>query len=145
MIVDRLPRPRPDDFTESLCATQAVLKRKLDRLARKREIPENCMDRCWVLTELIRLESRALPESTFWKRNKTPAPAPGAPIGVALLPAATDDDAVTISCLSQKSHECEKTFKESTSHWFALKDTTGKAFQVPKSCGPCRRLKRQNN
>ena len=42
------------------------LKRELDRLARKREIPENCMDRCWVITELIRLESRDLPEFTFF-------------------------------------------------------------------------------
>ena len=50
------------------------LKRELDRLARKREIPENCMDRYWVISELIRLESRSLPEFTFWKRNKTPDP-----------------------------------------------------------------------
>ena len=119
------------------------LKRELDRLARKREIPENCMDRCWVITELIRLESRALPEFIFWKRNKTPAPAPAAPTDVALLPAATDDDAVTITCLSQQSPGCEKTFTESTSRWLALKDSTGRAFQVPKSCGPCRKLKRQ--
>ena len=71
------------------------------------------------------------------------APAPAAPTGVALLPAATDDDAVTITCLSQKSPECEKTFTESTSRWLALKDSTGRPFQVPKSCGPCRKLKRQ--
>ena len=86
------------------------LKRELDRLARKREIPENCMDRSWVISELIRLESRDLPEFTFWKRNKTPAPAPAAPTSVALLPAAADGDAVTITCQSQRSPECEKTF-----------------------------------
>ena len=74
------------------------LKRDLDCLARKRGIPENCMDRRWVISELIRLESRDLPEFTFWKRNKTPVPAPAAPTNVALLPAATDGDAVTITC-----------------------------------------------
>ena len=63
------------------------LKRELDRLARKREFPENCMDRYWVISELIRLERRSLPEFTFWKRNKTPASAPAAPTNVALLPA----------------------------------------------------------
>ena len=54
------------------------------------------MDRSWVISELIRLERRSLPEFTFWKRNKTPASAPAAPTDVALLPAAADDDAVTI-------------------------------------------------
>ena len=78
------------------------------------------MDRCWVITELIRLESRDLPDFTFWKRNKTPASAPAAPTVVALLPAATDDDKVTITCISQKSPECEKTFTESTSRWPGL-------------------------
>ena len=91
----------------------------------------------------IRLESRDLPESTFWKRNKTPASAPAAPTAVALLPAAADDDKVTVTCILQKSPDCEKTFTESTSRWLATKDSTGIAFQVPKSCGPCRRPKRQ--
>ena len=121
------------------------LKRELDRLARKRETPENCMDRSWVISELIRLEicDLYLPEFTFWKRNKTPAPAPAAPTNVTLLPVAADDGAVTITCHSQKSPGCEKTFTESTSRWLALKDNIGRAFQVPKSCGPCRKLKRQ--
>ena len=52
------------------------LKRELDRLARKGEVPENCMNRSWVISELVRLESRDLPEFTFWKRNR---PAPAAP------------------------------------------------------------------
>ena len=117
------------------------LRRELDAYARKKKIPENAMDVHWVISHLIRLEKRDQPESSFWNKTKTPAPA--APTGVALLPAATEDDAVTKTCQSQKSPECEKTFTESTSRWNALKDSTGKAFQVPKSCVPCRRLKRQ--
>ena len=116
-------------------------RRELDAYARKKKIPENAMDVHWVMSHLIRLEKRDQPEYSFWNKTKTPAPA--APTDVALLPAATEDDAVTITCHSQRSPECEKTFTESTSRWLALKDTTGKAFQVPKSCGPCRKLKRQ--
>ena len=106
------------------------LKRELDRLTRKREIPENCMDRSWVISELIHLESRDLPEITFWKRNRAPAPAPATPTNVALLSAATDDhdDAITITCHSQKPPECETMFTESTSRWLTMKNTTGNAF-----------------
>jgi hypothetical protein len=116
-------------------------RRELDAYARKKKIPENAMDVHWVMSHLIRLEKRDQPEYSFW--NKTETPAPAAPTGVALLPATTEDDAVTITCQSQRSPECEKTFTESTSRWLALKDPNGKTFQVPKSCMPCRKLKRQ--
>ena len=93
------------------------------------------------MSHLIRLEKRDQREYSFGNKTKTPAPA--APTNVALLLAATDNDAVTITFVSQKSPGCEKMFTESTSRWLVLKDTDGKAFQVPKSCGLCRRLKRQ--
>ena len=31
----------------------------------------------------------------------------------------------------------------SASRWLALKDAAGKVFQVPKSCEPCRKLRRE--
>ena len=99
------------------------------------------MDVHWVMSHLIRLEKRDQPEYSFWNKTKTPAPA--APTGVALLPTATEDDAVTNTCISQKSPECEKTFTESRARWNALKDSNGKSFHVPKSCGPCRKPRRQ--
>ena len=80
-----------------------------------------------MISELVCLESRDLPESTFsfWK-GKTSAPA--APTDVALLPVAESmcgpaaDDAVTVTCQLQKSPECGKTFTGSTSRRLALKD-----------------------
>ena len=123
------------------------LKRELDRLARKGEVPENCMNRSWVISELVRLESRDLPEFTFWKRNR-PAPAapdaPAAPTQMALLPVAADDE-ITVTCQLALASNCEQTFTASSSYWLSKKDPiTGKPFQVPKSCKSCRDLKRKN-
>ena len=125
------------------------LKRELDRLARKGEVPENCMNRSWVISELVRLESRDLPEFTFWKRNR---PAPAAPTQMALLPLGlpTEEDTfagdeITVTCQLALATNCEQTFTTSSSYWLSKKDPiTGKPFQVPKSCKPCRDLKRKN-
>ena len=41
--------------------------------------------------------------------------------------------------------KCEQTFTTSSSYWLSKKDpVTGRPFQVPKSCKPCRDLKRKN-
>ena len=120
------------------------LKRELDRLARKGEVPENCMNRSWVISELVRLESRDLPEFTFWKRNRPAPAAPAAPTQMALLPVAADDE-ITVTCQLALDAKCEQTFTTSSSYWLSKKDpVTGRPFQVPKSCKPCRDLKRKN-
>ena len=116
-------------------------QRGFDAYARKKGIPEDAMGVHWDMSHLARLEERDQPEHSFWNKTKTPAPA--APTDVALLPAATMDDAATTTCPSQKSPECEETFTRSTSRWLALKDTSGRPSQAPKSCGPCRKLMRQ--
>ena len=121
------------------------LKRELDRLARKGEVPENCMNRSWVISELVRLESRDLPEFTFWKRSRPAPAAPAAPTQMALLPVAAADDEITVTCQLALDAKCEQTFTTSSSYWLSKKDpVTGRPFQVPKSCKPCRDLKRKN-
>jgi hypothetical protein len=82
-------------------------RRELDAYARKKKILENAMDVHWVISHLIHLEKRDQPEFSFCSKTKTPAPV--APT-MSHLPAATDGDAITITCLSQISLGCEKTF-----------------------------------
>ena len=63
------------------------------------------------------------------------------------LPAAVDTpaDEAIITCQSAIAPDCAGTFTESTSHWSAKTDRLGKPFSVPKSCKPCRDLRKQNS
>jgi len=46
-----------------------VLRKELDDYSRKRSIPENCMDRDWVVNELLRLEKRDQAVLSFWRQS----------------------------------------------------------------------------
>ena len=63
------------------------------------------------------------------------------------LPAAVDTsaDEVTITCQYAMAPDCAGIFTESTSLWSAKTDSLGKPFHVPKSCKPCRDLRRKSS
>ena len=122
-------------------------RREIDTYARKKKIPENVMVVHWVISHLVVLEKRDQPQYSFWT-NKSPAP--DAPTDHALLPLSltnqqdSGEDSVTITCQLALDPLCEKTFTTSPSYWLAKKDELGIPFQLPKSCKPCRALKRKN-
>ena len=150
-----------------------LLRKELDDYSRKRSIPENCMDRDWVVNELLRLEKRDQAVFSFWRQsipeqptapaaaqsNKPAAPATNrlpptaalpvdadpTPMQVRGDPGASAPDAVQIKCRSNTAADCRTTFHASPSHWNSITTRDGRAFEVPKSCDNCRKHNKMVN
>ena len=150
-----------------------LLRKELDDYSRKRSIPENCMDRDWVVNELLRLEKRDQAVFSFWRQsipekptapaavqsNKPAAPttnhlpptaalpvdADPTPMQIRGDPGASAPDAVQIKCQSNTAADCRTTFHASPSHWKSITTRDGRAFEVPKSCDNCRKHNKMVN
>jgi hypothetical protein len=184
-------RSVPDMLDRGLIILKSLppnVKTYINKQAMKKSIPENMMDRDWVIDQIKRIEkeskskySWSAPTATklcagFLNGNCTygnscrflhsptkQGTAPSASIqgatpihgilGIqgaayaALIttpsahhPAADD---ITITCSLKHSPACTQTFMYSPSYWATLKSADGKPFDTPKSCKPCRTLKKQ--
>jgi hypothetical protein len=154
-----------------LCLLKALpntFKEGIEKFARKCTVPENLMDRDWVVSQLRRIEAELDPKyswsgsgqicnqfqngaCSFGDRcryqhitrtnqpsNPDPKPA-DQPKSVQTKPT----DQVEITCHLQISPDCERVFHESPSFWASKLDAQGKPYSVPKSCKPCLKLRRE--
>lgn len=135
----------------------------IDKLSRKKAIPENLMDRDWVILQVSRIEQEANPKYTWstasndqnCRRFATGDCTYGSKCkylhagvtpttdSVSMSVALDDDpDMVEISCESHLSPECERVSTVSRTYWTNQKQPDGTPFHLPKSCKPCRAFKR---
>ena len=141
------------------------IKISIDKRSRKFRTPENFMDRNWVMTQIGALEDESDPEYSWMippsqqlcrrfanngqclygdQCRYKHVPKVQADLEAALtcntssLPVQPPTDLMEYDCKLKCSPGCTKTFKESPSKWTSMTTTGGTAFQVPKSCKPCR-------
>jgi len=141
----------------------------IDKLSRKKSVPENLMDRNWVVAHMKQIERESNPKyswaissatnqqctrfmagtcnfGTTCRYLHTATLTPDlVPIqnSASMATAPTDPDNVTITCLLKISDQCTKTFDTEPAYWASLKTADGKPFSLPKSCKPCRDLKKK--
>ena len=140
------------------------IRSDLDSFSRKKNTHLTSMHRDWVFQQLLRMQNEKHPSFSWMQKNVPPCSrfsqgkcsrddcryahitTPPTQNQHANLPAAVDTaaDEVTITCQYAIAPDWAGTFTESTSLWSAKKDRLGHPFSVPKSCKPCRDLKKQN-
>ena len=139
------------------------IRSDLDRLSRKKNIQEISMHRDWVFQQLLRMQNEKHPSFSWMLKDVPPCnkfaqgkcsrddcrfahiATPPTQNQHANLPAAVTVDEVTVTCQSAIAPDCAGTFAESKSFWSAKTDSMGKPYNVPKSCKPCRDLRRLNS
>ena len=133
--------------------------------ARKKNIPENRMNRDWVTIQIQRLERESAPQFSWANETDTTSnrtcnrfqsgtctsgdkckykhAIQVSDQNIIALPATSaDSDMVDIVCLLKHSPQCTPSFQESKSYWANITDPNGKPFALPKSCKQCRDYKK---
>jgi hypothetical protein len=163
-------RSIPDQLDRGLTTLKNLpnnVKMGIEKQAKKKSLPENMMNRDWVMDQIKRMEQECKPKYS-WATTTTPTKQPclqfmhgnctfgnkcrfqhagiqefttANPPNASLFTAAPDD--VDIDCTLQMSPQCTKTFRTSPAYWAQRKTADGKPYSMPKSCKPCRQLKKQ--
>ena len=121
-----------------LCNLPTLIRKELDTDCRRYGIVENCMDRDWVINELLRLETRDNIQFSFWTKSKSTHPKPDQPTLATMSTVSNTSDTVEIKCQNKISPNCEKVCTTNPAYW------KSKSWDVPKNCLECRKLKRLN-
>ncbi len=160
-------RSVPSDLDRGLTILKTLplpVRSGIDKLSRKKSVPENMMHREWVIAQVKRIELEDDPKYSWANltstgqridrpcyrfaagtctsgnacrfEHNTPTNTPIASLVTGSTATETRD------CYLQISPDCETSFKVDPDYWASLKTADGKSFSVPKSCKPCRQLKK---
>jgi hypothetical protein len=165
-------RSVPDQLDRGLAILKSLptnVKTFIDKQSKKKSVPENMMNRDWVLTQIRRIEQESKSKYS-WATNESGicqkylngtcnygnkckfshdsavpanvAPQPTVSLATTHVAGTIAPDNVVIECALQNSG-CLKTFNMSPSHWATLRTADGQPFSQPKYCKPCRLAKKQ--
>jgi hypothetical protein len=164
-------RSVPDELDRGLAILSNLpltVRAFISKTSMKRSVPENMMNRNWVISQIKRIETESKPKYS-WHTNTTATQkqcnnfqngnctygtscrfqhtmvqSSDSNTSLITAPTGPSADDISIECSLKHSPKCTATFKVSPSYYATLKTADGTPYDLPKSCKSCRDLKRFN-